>query len=65
MKRLYKKIERDKPKFLEISRPKSEFNDETTAAMREARLISEGKIPSKSFRNVNELLEDLMSNADD
>jgi len=50
---------------LEIQRPKSEFNDETTAAMREARLISEGKIPAKSFRNVNELLEDLMSDADD
>ena len=64
MKQLYKKIERDKPKFLEMPRPKSEFNDETTAAMLEARLISEGKIPSKSFRNVNELLEDLMSNAD-
>ena len=40
-------------------------NDETTTAMREARLISEGKIPAKSFRNVDELLEDLMSDADD
>jgi len=65
MRRLYKKNEREKPKFLEIPRPKSEFNDETTAAMREAWLISEGKIPAKSFRNVDELLEDLMSDADD
>ena len=65
MRQLYKKNEREKPKFLEIPRPKSEFNDETTAAMREARLISEGKFPAKSFRNVDELLEDLMSDADD
>ena len=43
----------------------SDFNEETKAAMREARLISEGKIPSKSFRNVEELLEDLMTDADD
>lgn len=43
----------------------SDFNEETKTAMKEARLISEGKIPSKSFRNVDELLEDLMSDADD
>ena len=42
-----------------------DFNDETKSAMREARLISEGKIPSKSFKTVDELLEDLMSDADD
>ena len=65
MRQLYKKNKREEPKFLEIPRPNSEFNDETTAAMREARLISEGKIPSKSFRNADELLEDLISDADD
>jgi hypothetical protein len=43
----------------------SDFNEETKAAMKEARLISEGKIPSKSFHNVDELLEDLISDADD
>ena len=43
----------------------SDFNEETKSAMKEARLISEGKIQSKSFRNVDELLEDLMSDADD
>ena len=43
----------------------SEFNEETKSAMKEARLISEGKISSKTFRNVDELLEDLMSDADD
>ena len=42
-----------------------EFNEETKSAMREAKLISEGKIPSKSFSSVEELLEDLMSDADD
>ena len=43
----------------------TDFNDETRAAMREARLISDGKIPAKSFANVDELLKDLMSDADD
>ena len=42
-----------------------EFNEETKSAMREAKLISEGKIPSKAFNSVDELLEDLMSDADD
>ena len=41
--------------------PSANFNEETTAALREARLISEGKIQSKSFRDVEELTEDLMS----
>lgn len=64
MRRLYKKNERGQRKFLEIPRPESEFNDETQNAMHEAKLISEGKFPSKSFHNVEELLEDLMSDAD-
>ena len=42
-----------------------ELNEETKSAMREARLISEKKIPAKSFNNVEELLEDLNSDADD
>ena len=42
-----------------------EFNEETKSAMREAKLIAEGKIPSKAFNSVDELLEDLMSDADD
>lgn len=42
-----------------------EFNEETKLAMREAKLIAEGKIPSKAFNSVDELLEDLMSAADD
>ena len=40
-------------------------NDETLAAMREARDIASGKIPAKSYANVKELMEDLMSDADD
>ena len=38
-------------------------NDET--AMREARDIASGKIPAKSYNSVKELMEDLMSDADD
>ena len=40
-------------------------NDETLAAMREAREIASGKIPVKSYNSVKELMEDLMSDADD
>ena len=40
-------------------------NDETLAAMREAREIASGKIPAKSYNSVKELMEDLMSDADD
>ncbi|MBR4642507.1 MAG: hypothetical protein IKO74_07255 [Selenomonadaceae bacterium] len=43
----------------------SNFNEETLEALREAQLISEGKMPSKSFNNVDDLLKDLMSDADD
>ena len=67
MKLSYKKLERvesaPQEKFLTVH--SSEFNEETKAAMREARLISEGKIPSKSFNSVDDLLKDLMSDADD
>ena len=40
-------------------------NDETLAAMREAREIASEKIPAKSYNSVKELMEDLMSDADD
>ena len=40
------------------------FNAETLEAMNDALLISEGKIPAKSFNNVQELMKDLMSNVD-
>ena len=67
MKQLYKKFERDKisphENFLAVHSP--DFNEETKTAMREARLISEGKIPSKSFNSVDDLIKDLMSDADD
>lgn len=48
-----------------LTRHSADFNEETKAAMREARLIAEGKIPSKSFNSVEELMEDLLSDADD
>ena len=67
MKQLYKKLEpvetASQENFLAVHSP--EFNEETKAAMREARLISEGKIPSKSFHSVDDLIKDLMSDADD
>ena len=67
MKRLYKKIEYGESaqgkNFFAIHSP--DFNEETKAAMRETRLISEGKIPSKSFNSVDDLMKDLMSDADD
>ena len=61
--------------FLNLAREKIEdaewdyvggnFNAETIAAMQEAKLISEGKIPAKSYGSVEELMEDLMSDDDD
>ena len=48
-----------------LMRHSADFNEETTTAFKEARLISEGKIPSKSFNNVEDLMKDLMSDADD
>ena len=51
--------------FLNLARKHFEyFNPETIAAMQEARLISEGKIPAKSYNSVEELMEDLMSDDD-
>ena len=51
--------------FLNLAREHFEyFNSETIAAMQEARLISEGKIPAKSYNSVEELMEDLMSDDD-
>ena len=40
------------------------FNAETIAAMNDTLLIAEGKIPAKSFNNVQELMGDLMSDVD-
>lgn len=40
-------------------------NDETLAAMTEAKDIACGKIPAKSFSNVEELMKDLLDDADD
>ena len=65
IKQLYKRSRRDKPRFSETPAQDYEFNEETKSAMREARLISEKKIPAQSFNNVEELLEDLNSDADD
>lgn len=41
------------------------FNAETIEAMREAIAIEEGRIPAKRFNSFKELLEDVMSDADD
>ena len=52
--------------FLNLARKHFEyFNSETIEAMQEAKLISEGKIPAKSYNSVEELMEDLMSDDDD
>ncbi len=54
--------------YLTVEEPNlnvTDFNDETRAAMQEARLISEGKLPAKSFDNIDELMKDLMSDVDD
>ena len=52
--------------FLNLAREHFEyFNSDTIAAMHEAKLISEGKIPAKSYDSVEELMEDLMSDAED
>ncbi|MBQ8508364.1 MAG: type II toxin-antitoxin system RelB/DinJ family antitoxin [Clostridia bacterium] len=40
-------------------------NEETLAAMQEARDISAGKIESKAYHSVKELMEDLLDDADD
>lgn len=40
-------------------------NAETLAAVQEARDISSGKIKAKAFHSVEELMEDLMDDADD
>ena len=40
-------------------------NAETIEAMREAEAIAAGKIPAKRYNSVEELMEDLMSDADD
>ena len=48
-----------------LTRTSENFNEETISALREARLISEGKIQSKSFKTVDDLMRDLISDADD
>ena len=40
-------------------------NAETIEAMREAIAIAEGRIKTKTFNSVEELMEDLMSDAED
>ena len=40
-------------------------NAETIEAMRETEAIIAGKIPAKSYSSFKELLEDVMSDADD
>ena len=65
IKQLYKSNRRAKKYFSETPAQNYEFSEETKSAMREARLISEKKIPAKSFNNVEELLEDLNSDVDD
>ncbi len=40
-------------------------NAETLAAIQEARDIASGKIPAKAYHSVEELMEDLKSDADD
>lgn len=63
MKQHYKKFERTEhlPNENILALHLHDFNEETKAALAEARLISEGKTPSKSFGNVEDLMEDLMS----
>lgn len=63
MKQLYKKQMRNVQGVKNFT--ESDFNEETKSAMREARLISEGKIPSKSFESVDELMKDLVSDVND
>lgn len=47
----------------EVKNP--QYNAETLAAMREARDIVAGKVPTKSYNNVAELMEDLNSDDED
>ena len=51
----------DVPEVYHSYRP----NAETIAAMKEAEDISNGKIPSKTFNTVDELMEDLLSDVED
>ena len=46
----------------EVKNP--QYNDETLAAIREARDIIAGKVPAKSYNNIAELMEDLNSDDD-
>jgi DNA-damage-inducible protein J len=47
----------------EVKNP--QYNAETIAAIQEARDIAVGKIPSKSYNSVAELMEDLNSDDED
>ena len=47
--------------FSEYAAEHKNFNAETIAAMNDTLLIAEGKIPAKSFNNVQELMADLMT----
>ncbi len=44
-----------------LTRHSQNFNEETIAAMKETRAIVDGKIESKSFHSVEELMKDLLS----
>lgn len=47
----------------EVKNP--QYNAETIAAIQEARDIIAGKIPAKSYNNIEELMEDLNSDDED
>ncbi|MBQ3591464.1 MAG: type II toxin-antitoxin system RelB/DinJ family antitoxin [Clostridia bacterium] len=42
-----------------------QYNEETLAAMQEARDIAAGKIKAKAYHSVDALMEDLLDDADD
>ena len=61
------KLEQLTPNLEKMYDPETDeyCNAETIEAMREVIAIEEGRIPAKRFNSVEELMEDLMSDADD
>ena len=60
------KVKRQLKKYiLPLKIIKNYPNAETLAALKEAEDISAGKIQAKSFNNVEDLLKDLLNDADD
>lgn len=57
--------EREPRKYLSKRGHSAKPNAETASAMKEALDISAGRVPAKSYGTVDELLKDLMSDADD